>query len=114
MINNHSKLVNELLLMIGRDFPNIRCWKNATGVTKVKTRVIKFGLKGSADILGIIKPSGKLLAIECKTGQAIQSKFQKNFENMILDFGGIYLVSHAVQGTRADLINICLQNSVSV
>lgn len=114
MVNEHSKLVNELLLMIGRDFPNIRAWKNATGTTKIETRIIKFGLKGSADILGIMKPDGRLLAIECKTGQAIQSKFQKNFEKMIVDFGGIYLVSHAAQETRADLANICLQKSVSV
>jgi hypothetical protein len=109
MINNHSKLVNELLLMIGKEFPNIRVWKNATGATKVENRVIKFGLKGSADILGIVKPSGKLLAIECKTGQAVQSNHQKNFENMILNFGGIYLVTHDTQGVRQFLANICLQ-----
>lgn len=114
MVNEHSKLVNELLLMIGRDFPDIRVWKNATGATKIKGQVIKFGLKGSADILGIIKPGGRLLAIECKTGQAIQSKYQKNFENMIADFGGIYLVARSVQDFRQEISNICLQKSGSV
>ena len=109
MINNHSKLVNELLIMIGKEFPNIRCWKNATGATKIKGQVIKFGLKGSSDILGIIGPSGRFLAIECKTGQAIQSNHQKNFENMIKIFGGIYLVARDVQGVHQFLTNICLQ-----
>lgn len=95
--------------MIGQDFPQIRCWKNATGVTKIRTQVIKFGLKGSADILGIVKPSGRFLAIECKTGQAVQSEFQKNFENMIKTSGGIYLVARSVPGVRDELRKLCLQ-----
>lgn len=114
MVNEHSKLVNELLLMIGQEFPQIRCWKNATGVTKTENRVIKFGLKGSADILGIIGPSGRFLAIECKTGQAVQSNFQKNFENMVKSLGGIYLVARSTQGVRDFLRETCLQNRSSV
>lgn len=114
MINRHSQLVNDILLMIGAEFQSIRAWKNATGSTKIGDRFIQFGLKGSADIIGIVSPSGKMLCIECKTGTAVQSSQQKNFQKMIETFGGIYLVARDVQGLRDNLLKICLQNRSSV
>jgi hypothetical protein len=53
-------------------------------------RVIRFGLKGSSDIIGIYK--GRFLGIEVKTGNARQSKDQKRFQAMIDKMGGIYVV----------------------
>jgi hypothetical protein len=58
-------------------------------------RMISYGLKGSADILGIIKPSGKFLAVEIKSGQASQTAQQKAFEKMITDFGGVYILARS-------------------
>jgi hypothetical protein len=51
----------------------------------------KYGLPGSADILGIVK-GGYFIGLECKTGNAKQSEGQKNFEAMIKKFGGHYCV----------------------
>jgi len=51
----------------------------------------KYGLKGSADIIGILD-NGKFLAIEIKTGKATQSKEQKNFAAMIKKHSGHYFV----------------------
>jgi len=69
-----------------------RAWSNNTGVGKDISgeRIIRFGLKGSSDIIGIYK--GLFLGIEVKTGSAKQSKDQKRFQNMIDKMGGIYVV----------------------
>ena len=56
----------------------------------------KYGLVGSADIMGILL-GGKIICFECKTGNSVQSKEQKNFEAMIKRFGGLYLVVRAPQ-----------------
>lgn len=56
----------------------------------------KYGLTGSADIIGILN-DGRFLAIEIKSGNATQSKEQKNFEAMIKKFGGVYFVVRSAE-----------------
>lgn len=56
----------------------------------------KYGLKGSADITGILQ-NGKRLEIEIKTGNAVQSPQQKNFAAMIQKFNGHYFVCRSVE-----------------
>jgi len=118
----HSKLINKILL--DKQDENCRVWKNQVGLacdydsTKrmiyylcekskadelfYKIRKIKFGLKGSPDIIGIkkikITPDmvGKEIGIFCgyeaKTGNSKQTKEQKMFEKMINRMKGIYAV----------------------
>lgn len=87
----HTALLNEVLEAIG-SFSFLRVWKNNTGVAlSFSGHVTRFGLKGSADILGILR-GGKFLAIEIKTGNAIQTEHQKSFQKMIESLGGIYWV----------------------
>lgn len=38
---------------------------------------------------------GHILCIECKTGGSVQSKQQINFQRMIEDFGGRYIVARS-------------------
>ena len=38
-------------------------WKNNTGSFMVETRLIRTGLKGSSDIIGIHKDNGKFIAV---------------------------------------------------
>lgn len=91
----HTDLVNAVLKEYGSN-PNVRIWKNATGVARTlngdDNNFIKFGLVGSSDIIGIWKPTGKILCFEIKTGTAKQTQTQKNFEKMISDFGGVYVL----------------------
>lgn len=60
---------------------------------------ISYGLKGSADISGILLCKignvsvGIRIEIECKSGMARQSTEQQSFQAMIEDLGGIYLVA---------------------
>ncbi len=87
----HQKLVHEILLKIGT---TVRVWKNATGVARFGKRTVAFGLKGSADIIGLL-PGGRFLAIEVKTGNAKQNKDQKNFQIMIEKMGGLYILARS-------------------
>tara|TARA_R110002020_G_scaffold182855_1_gene378684 strand:+ start:326 stop:628 length:303 start_codon:yes stop_codon:yes gene_type:complete len=69
-----------------------RVWPNNTGVGRDMSgeRIIRFGLKGSSDIIGVYK--GLFLGIEVKTGNAVQNKDQINFQKMIESCGGIYIL----------------------
>lgn len=91
----HQNLVKQILREIGSR-SDIRIWQNSTGSVFKHNRKISFGLKGSADIIGITN-HGKFLAIEVKTGQAEQTSHQKNFQKMIIKFGGIYILARSVQ-----------------
>lgn len=87
----HQKIVDEVLLAIGSRADG-RAWKNVTGVAKQGTRVISFGLKGSADVFAIKAPQGRFFAFEAKSGKAVQSREQRAFGEMVTRFGGVYAV----------------------
>ena len=122
---NHSKLVNQTLLEIGKRFPDVVAWKNHTGqaftpgsVTDALNCIInggtfkdargmltpiRFGIVGQADISGIFKPSGRRLEIEVKTGEGRLSDEQQNFRAMIEAYGGIHIELRDLKGL--DVIN---------
>jgi len=62
----------------------------------LSTGFFKYGLVGSADIMGILD-GGRLLCIEIKSGSARQSKVQKNFGAMVTKFGGVYIVARSAE-----------------
>ena len=76
---------------------HIFAWRNNTGAVAVGKRYIRYGLKGSSDILGIM-PGGRFLAVECKSDVGVQSDSQKHFQQRVEASGGLYfLVSSATQ-----------------
>lgn len=87
----HQTLVKRALLEFSK-IPKCRVWANNTGVGRDMSgeRIIRFGLKGSPDIIGIY--NGYFIGIEVKTGKAVQNKDQKNFERMAKEMGAIYIV----------------------
>jgi glucose dehydrogenase len=97
--------VNEILLDLGQ-IPDVVVWKNNTGVARSfddPDRKIRYGLTGSGDILGVVAPHGRLLAVEAKTGGGTQSKRQKAFQRAIESVGGVYVVARSVADARAGL-----------
>lgn len=91
---DHNILVNQVLIELGKYPELVRAWRNETGAARMMNnpeRIIHYGLKGSADITGILN-NGKRLEMEVKTGNATQSKQQKLFNKMIDEFNGIYCV----------------------
>jgi hypothetical protein len=62
-----SQLVRACLQLLA--LRGTRAWRNNSGAASVGGRYVRFGDPGSPDIFGILAPSGRLLAVECKTGQ---------------------------------------------
>ena len=95
-MTRESTIQSRILLALGSR-PGIRVWRNNTGALRDSNgRVIRFGLKGSADILGILAPHGRMLAIECKTETGRQSEQQKRFQEMVEKHGGVYVLARSV------------------
>lgn len=96
MAQAHTDLVNRTILEVSM-IPGVRVWPNQTGVAQAignEKRFITFGLKGSSDIIGIMKctsGAGCFLAIECKTGSDVIKKHQQYFREMITKHGGLYI-----------------------
>ncbi len=97
----HSALVNDILFTFGSR-KDLTLWKNATGAVKIGDRFLRFGMKGSPDILGIID-GGIFIGIEVKTGNAHQTAEQKFFEAMVLRRGGVYVLARCVEDVETAL-----------
>jgi len=89
----HSETIRQILSLCGA-LPFCRIWPNNTGtaLSQDKKRFLRYGLKGSADLMGILM-GGRSLWIEVKTGNAKQNSHQVNFQQMIEDHGGLYLIT---------------------
>jgi len=85
-------------------FRNVHFWRSNAGVAWLPSpkdrrgiRPVRFGVPGQADITGILAPSGRRIEIECKSDTGRQSVDQRNFEEMIREAGGIYLLVRSGQ-----------------
>ncbi len=89
-----SVIQSDLILEIARQFANdLTIWRNNTGAAFDKEgRMIRFGVKGQADVSGIMKPLGTRIEIEVKRPGGKPRPDQKLFEQMIKDHGGVYLL----------------------
>ena len=84
--------------------PGMRIWRNNTGALRdERGHLVRFGLQGSADILGIMAPHGRLLAIEVKAGAGRQSEQQVRFQEMVTNHGGLYILARSVEDVAAVL-----------
>lgn len=87
----HSNLLKYVLLELSK-IPKTRVWQNDCGTARSfdGKRVIKYGLTGSSDIIGI--SNSRFIAVEIKIGKDKQREAQKNFQKMIESCGGIYVI----------------------
>lgn len=82
------------------DLMGIFRWRNNTGVARMGSRRVPFGKKGSSDILGVLKPSGRFLAIEVKAPGAQPTIEQIAFLRMVRDAGGVAIVAESIEDVR--------------
>ena len=66
--------------------------------------MIRFGIKGQADLNGILD-GGTRLEIEVKSEKGKQSKEQIIYENMITNKGGIYILARSVKDVFDRIFN---------
>lgn len=75
---------------------DIYAWRNNTGMVWTGNHPIRFGLVGSADIIGLL-PDGRFLAVECKSKTGKQSDMQKRFQENIEQNNGVYVLAYGVE-----------------
>ncbi len=108
----HQQLVDDVLFAVG-SLPYARCWPQINGLFRPLYREgkVKVGVNGMADVGGIFQvilkdtlhSPGVRLEIECKTGGGKLSKDQKNYRDMIVRFGGIYIQARSVEQVLTEL-----------
>jgi hypothetical protein len=76
---------------------------SGVGISLDGARLIQFGKTGFADIMGLLGPDGRFLAIECKTGASTLSPEQRAFRSMIEDYGGLYVVARDLESVTAQI-----------
>lgn len=82
---------------------SITAWRNNTGALKNdKGRLVRYGKKGSADIIGIL-PGGRFLSVECKAPGGKARPDQIEFMNMINNNGGLACIVHSVDELLIEL-----------
>lgn len=98
--HDHTQLIADTRIALGKE-PDFTLWLNAKVTwTKGQPRA-KPGLgRGSTDLIGILSPQGRLVALEGKTGGAVPSKEQKLFMNLVRRRGGFAAVFHTVEEAR--------------
>ena len=99
---SEAQVLAEVLAAIGA-LPDFRIWRVNTGAARMATgRVVRFGLKGTADILGLTS-TGRFLAIEVKSATGRLRPEQQAFGEMVRRFNGLYLVVRSAEDAVAQL-----------
>jgi hypothetical protein len=83
-------------------------FRNQTGMIRLSDpkygqRVIRQGVKGGADIVGVL-PGGRFLSVECKkplgprggTGGSVQTPEQAEFQREVEQRGGVYVLARGI------------------
>ena len=88
---------------------SIYAWSNNSGAVKVgvgpASRYVRYGKKGSSDILGILD-DGRFLAIEVKTAKGRATPDQVEFLADINKRGGLGFIARSVDDVRANLFGL--------
>ena len=79
-------------------------WRNNTGAYKdASGRFIRFGKKGSSDIIGMTK-DGHILCVECKREKGgVLSDAQAEFLARVSSCGGVAIVASSLDELKAKL-----------
>jgi hypothetical protein len=90
-------------LALGQE-PDVRVWRNECGVAVHRGRHVRYGLvRGSSDLILILKPLGRFLALEVKLPKGRISVEQEQFLEVVRRFGGFGAVVRSVEDARAAL-----------
>ena len=95
-----------ILLALGRR-PDVLAWNHPTGLARSLTppyQPVTYGLVGSADIIGVLGPDGRAIAVEVKTATGRQSEQQRKFEAAFRRCGGLYILARSVDDALKGLL----------
>ena len=101
-----KRIEKRIMLKVG-GHPDIVCWPNDVGTARALQPphpYIKYGKKGSGDIVGLIYPFGIHFDIEVKTGKGVQRQTQIDYESATTKKGSIYIVGRDPDEALYDLL----------
>lgn len=97
---SETQLVSSILDALAAE-PGVVAWRNNNGTIKRGKRYVRFGLaKGAADIVAVVGPGGRFLALECKTATGRPSQDQIDWALEVRFAGGLFFVVRSVQEAR--------------
>jgi hypothetical protein len=68
-------------------------WRNNVGALRDATgRLVRFGVVGASDLIGAIRPIGRLIALECKVPGRKPTAAQRAYLQAVRDAGGVAVV----------------------
>lgn len=100
--NDEAHLQAAILIAWG-SHPRLRIARVNTGAAMLNGRLVKFGVPGTGDLVGLIAPTGRMLQIEVKTAKGKQREAQTRMQRIVTQFGGLYVVARSVQDVDAAL-----------
>jgi len=80
---------------------DMRLWRANAGGAQFGKRFVRFGVKGQADLTGVMLPGGRRIEIEVKAPTGRQSREQRDFQAMIEKFNGVYILARSVADVAA-------------
>lgn len=80
----------------------VLCWRQnqgaISGVHNGKRRFLRFtSMSGVSDILGVLPPTGRMLAVECKLPGRQPTLEQAAFLDMVRQAGGVAICAHSLE-----------------
>ncbi len=84
-----AEIQHSILLAWG-SHPRLRLSRQNVGKAQIRGFWVKFGVPGTADIVGLIAPSGRMVQLECKTATGRKRKAQEIMQRVVRSMGGIY------------------------
>ncbi len=98
-------LMDAIRLALGAD-PGVVLWRNNVGLTEFwdgkQVSVVRYGLADErADLVGLLSPSGRFLAVEVKTATGRVKPEQLQWLALVRRFGGFAAVVRSVDEALA-------------
>lgn len=97
-----STILWQILHAWGRH-PRLKFARVNTGGAMIKGRLVRFNPPGTADIVGIAAPSGRMVMLECKTAKGKQREAQIVMQRVVTSMGGVYAVCRSLADADAVL-----------
>ncbi len=93
---SESDIQHQIRLRLGGT-GDVILFRNNGGVDRSEGRFIRYGLLGgSSDLIGILKPTGRFIALEVKKPGGRVSQKQKLFMDLVRSFGGFAAIVYSV------------------
>lgn len=100
--------VQHAVLLAWGSHPRLRLARINTGKAYPpgSDRLVTFGVPGTADVMGILAPTGRLVCIELKSAKGRQREDQKRFERIVTQYGGAYCLARSLADVDAFMASL--------